>query len=481
MHKFVRRSNSSISSATVRVSIRRLWALIPLILAFIVHGVDPVSGVAAPLRSGLRSGNRYGHKIELNQLQADSIGSGEVQAQNSRADLDAELGSVGGESVGGESVVAAIIGDGKFENQRIGRNSASTVQRTPILPRLERLPVPERLKNGRFIATLRGGEVASLSLDVDLQRYVADLVRRAQAPHIAIVAMNPSNGRILAYASKSNKIPNLLTHAGFPAASLFKVVTSAAALERTSLEPDSLIPFRGGTYELERWNYSPDPRRDRRLMTLTEALGRSCNPVFGRVALNYLTASTLQTYANAFGFNESLGFDAPLELSEAEIPSDSYGRSRTGAGFGDVFISPIHAATLMAGIANRGVMPRPSLIESVYPPGSNRSVLVNAQMQKRMISPSTAARLMTMMISSTTTGTSHRDFMLKKKPVLGKFLVAAKTGTLRGENPVGLNHWIIAAAPTSSPRIALAIISVDPRNSSARPARLARQILQQFL
>ncbi len=381
-------------------------------------------------------------------------------------------------------VVASIVGSHRYESSHSanrGKNSASVVQRTVIHPRLSKLPVPERVRNGRFIATLRNGEVAVLSLDLKLQRYVTDLVKRAQAPHIAVVAMNPSTGRILAYASKSNKIPNLLTHAGFPAASLFKVVTSAAALERTNLEPDSMIPFRGGTYELERWNFAPDPRRDRRIMTLTEALGRSCNPVFGRVALNYLSAPTLQLYANAFGFNESLGFDAPLELSEAAIPSDSFQRSRTGAGFGEVFISPIHAAALMSGIANRGVMPKPSVIESVYVPGTNRTVLVNAQMQKRMVNPGTASRLMTMMVSSTTTGTSRKDFMLKKRPVLGNVMVAAKTGTLRGKNPIGLNQWFIAAAPTSSPRIAIAIIAVDPRNSTARPARLARQILQNYL
>ena len=347
-------------------------------------------------------------------------------------------------------------------------------------PRLVSLPKPERIRNGRYVTGLPSGELANLTLDVRLQQYVAELVRRAQAPHIAIVAMNPSNGRILAYASKS-KIKDLITHAGFPAASLFKVVTSAAALERSSLEPDSLIPFRGGTYELDRWNYAPDPRRDRRLMTLTEALGKSCNPVFGRVALSYLSSPILQFYANAFGFNKTLGFDAPLEISSAAISNDSFERSRAGAGFGEVFISPVHAAALMSGIANRGVMPRPSLIESFSAADGKKMIAVDPRMEQRMITPATAARLMRMMVSSTTKGTSRRDFMGKKAPILGSLLVAAKTGTLSGKNPVGLNHWFIAAAPVSSPRIAIAIISVNPRNSSARPGRLGRQIIQNFL
>jgi peptidoglycan glycosyltransferase len=398
---------------------------------------------------------------------------------------DSAVVPTGTVQLGGEAVEQRRVVPGRVERgpelAALPRRANQEIARTPVLPRLSKLPTADKLRNGRFVSTLRNGEVAVLSLDVELQRYVTDLVRRAQAPHVAVVAMNPTNGRILAYASKSKTISDLVTHAGFPAASLFKVVTSAAALERTKLEPDSLIPFRGGTYELERWNFSPDPRRDRRMMSLTEALGRSCNPVFGRVALNYLSAPILQFYANAFGFNQSIGFDAPLELSEAEVPADSFLRSRTGAGFGDVYISPVHAAALMAGLANRGVMPRPSLIEGVYPVGSAKLIPIGAQMQKKMVNPATARRLMTMMVASTTTGTSRRDFMLKKKPILGNVLVAAKTGTLTGKNPAGLNQWFIAAAPINSPRIAIAIISVDPRNASARPARMARQIFQNYL
>jgi len=113
------------------------------------------------------------------------------------------------------------------------------------------------------------------TVDADLQEYVTNLVNRAQASHVAVVAMEPSTGAILAMSGKSASIKDLEYHAGFPAASLFKVVTAAAAVEHAGIDTHSLIPFRGGTYTLNQSNYYPDARKDRRVMSVGEALGRS--------------------------------------------------------------------------------------------------------------------------------------------------------------------------------------------------------------
>ena len=40
---------------------------------------------------------------------------------------------------------------------------------------------------------------------------------------------------------------NLALRATYPAASIFKLVTAAAALEKGKVEPDTVINFRGGT------------------------------------------------------------------------------------------------------------------------------------------------------------------------------------------------------------------------------------------
>lgn len=317
------------------------------------------------------------------------------------------------------------------------------------------------------------------TIDPDLQEYVTRLVGQAQASHVAVVAMNPRTGAILAIAGKSRSIPEIEYHAGFPAASLFKVVTAAAAVEQAGIKPESVISFRGGTYTLNEWNYLPDARRDRQSMTVAEALGRSCNPVFGHLGSRYLNGSILQKYARLFGFNRSLDFEAPLPSSRASIPTESlFELSRTAAGFGEVRISPLHAAALVAGVANGGLMPRPQIVDKIVAPDGSVMHRSTPETLQRIVQPGTAALLMEMMEHTTTEGTSRREFMRGTRPTLGNLRVAGKTGTLKGTDPVGLNNWFIGAAPIENPELAVAVITVDPRYSS-KASHLGRLVIQE--
>lgn len=332
----------------------------------------------------------------------------------------------------------------------------------------------------RFAHATSNNNFVFYTLDADLQAYVTNVVNRAQANHVAVVAMEPSTGAILAIAGKSNSIQDIEYHAGFPAASLFKVVTAAAAVEHAGIATHSLIPFRGGTYTLNQANYYPDPNKDRRVMSVGEALGRSCNPVFGHLGVKYLNGDILAKYARLFGFNRGLSLEVPLPESSAWIPQDNqYELSRTSAGFGEVRLSPIHAAALMSGVANGGLLPRPQLIDTIV---NQDGVVLHKQKPEtlqRIVQPSTSESLMEMMRYTTTVGTSRREFMRGSSPTLGAIDVAGKTGTLTGDNPVGLNNWFIGAAPIQNPKIAVAVITVDPRSSS-KASHLGRLVLQKY-
>lgn len=343
---------------------------------------------------------------------------------------------------------------------------------------LSRRPKFERRLGDRYASITKKNNFVFYTLDPELQEYVSKLVAQAQASHVAIVVMNPSTGAVLAIAGKSNSIEDIEYHAGFPAASLFKVVTAAAAVEHAGIAPHSLIPFRGGTYTLNQANYYPDAQKDRRLMSVGEAMGRSCNPVFGHLGVKYLNGSILSKYARQFGFNRSLGFEAPLPESSAWIPqNDLYELSRTSAGFGEVRVSPIHAATLMSGIANGGVLPRPQIIDTVVAPDGSVIHKQKSETLQRIVQASTAQSLMEMMRNTTTIGTSRREFMRGSTPTLGVIDVAGKTGTLSGDNPPGLNNWFIGAAPISNPQVTVAVITVDPRRAS-KASHLGRLVLQ---
>lgn len=346
--------------------------------------------------------------------------------------------------------------------------------------RLSKRPSFNARIGDRYASVTPNNNYIFYTLDPELQEFVSSVVKNAAANHVAVVAMNPRTGAILAIAGKSPTVADIEYHAGFPAASLFKVVTAAAAVEQAGIDTNSLIAFRGGTYTLNEWNYLPNPRADRRMMSVGEAMGRSCNPVFGHIGLKYLNGSVLSRYANKFGFNQSLDFPAPLPPSSASIPhEDPFELSRTSAGFGQVKISPVHAAALVSGIANDGLLPRPQLIERIADADGRTIEQPRTEILQRIVEPGTAQSLLEMMRNTTTIGTSRREFMRGSRPTLGNIEVAAKTGTLSGSDPVGLNNWFIAAAPISNPELAVAVITVDAKHG-AKASHLGRLVFQKF-
>lgn len=348
------------------------------------------------------------------------------------------------------------------------------------IPKLESLPRFNSRFAGRVAAITPDKHFVFFSVNPELQDTVTKIIKRVRGDHVAIVVTEPSSGRVLAIGGKSISLDNPITHADFPAASLFKVVTAAAAVERGTVAPDTSIRFRGGDYTLGLQNYSPDPRKDQRTMTITEALGKSCNPVFGRIALNHLTPSWLLNTANRFGFNQPLACDADVTPSRAEIPSDSaYELSRTAAGFGQVRISPIHAASMMAGIANDGFRMKTTFIDRIVSPAGIISYRSKPKVEETIVSEGTAKTVMEMMQATILKGTSRKEFM-HRADVIKNMPIAAKTGTLSGDNPKGLNHWFIAAAPLERPRIALAVVVVNQKDSYSKASHLGKLIFEKF-
>jgi peptidoglycan glycosyltransferase len=134
----------------------------------------------------------------------------------------------------------------------------------------------------------------------------------------------------------------------------------------------------------------------------------------------------------------------------------------------------------MSGIANKGILPKPYLVDRIVSPKGE--VLYKAQPAalRRLVKSETASKLLQMMEYTTTIGTSRREFVSKNRPILGNIDVAAKTGTLRGDNPEGINNWFIATAPIENPEIAVAVVVVHPSGISSRASNIGRQILQDY-
>ena len=315
-----------------------------------------------------------------------------------------------------------------------------------------------------------------------LQARVIEVFRNYRPPFGVFVAIDPKTGKILALADFSRENRNgqgVWQRATYPAASVFKLVTAAGALEKGVLDYDSPVSFRGNQYRLGPQKLAENSKRDRRI-NFDEALGKSNNVVFGRVASKLVGFQTLRHYSEAFGFNHPIQFDFPVEASRAIIPEASYDLARCGAGFGEVTLNPLHAAMIAASIANRGVMMRPYLIEEVGDQEGEKLYQAKREVLVQPITPKTAQDLTRMMLRTVEDGTASKTFNRYGKSLLKKMSICGKTGSLSGDNPPGLYDWFVGFAPADDPQIAFSAMVINHERWRIKGSFVAQEALKAF-
>jgi cell division protein FtsI/penicillin-binding protein 2 len=335
--------------------------------------------------------------------------------------------------------------------------------------------------DGRAVVRLPDGHRARLTLDLALQAAAQKTLHRARPIAGAIVLLDPRDGRVLALASTSRDGASggVALRGEFPAASLFKLVTAAAGLEAGTVTPATTIhTVGGGLRRLQKEHVVDNPRRERWAMTIEQALARSNNPVFAKLALKKVGAGRLAKTAEAFGFNQQIPFDLPVTPSRADVPTDEdpLALGRTGAGFGEVTISPLHAALLSAAIANDGRMPRPWLVESVTDDHGRQVYEGKPSVLATPVNTRTASALTEMMKDTVTRGTSRRAF--RGSLVTRRFDIAGKTGSLDGENPRGHYDWFTGFAPAEKPEIVVSALLVNGSLWHIKGSGAAREALE---
>ena len=344
-------------------------------------------------------------------------------------------------------------------------------------------PLSHRLRAGRHVAQLREGRTAELTLDAGLQAHVEEILKRYEVPYGALMAVEPRSGRVLAYVSHSSADPtvgDLVRDAAPPAASVFKVVTAAALLD-AGVGPKRKVCYSGGMSSIQLGDLVDRPR-DHRCVTLSEALGKSANSVFAKLAVRHLDRPTLSRYASAFGFGHSLPFDVPTERSAIDVPGERLEFARTAAGFWHSHLSPFHGALLAATVANRGAMPRPSLVQQVTNRDGDVLHKFKAEEFRQVIPQGTARRLAQMMRTTVESGTAHGAFFDDHGlAFLPGIEVAAKTGSLSSERPYRGYSWWVGFAPVDRPRIALSALVVNSPKWRIKSSYVAREALRKYL
>jgi peptidoglycan glycosyltransferase len=384
------------------------------------------------------------------------------------------------------AVGVSFLDAAKRENPGSGNSLLSS---QPLHPDLRSIapsgnglnPSFRKISDGKFVEK-RGPYQFIYTVDPVLQATVEELFRKHHPPYGVFAAMDPKTGRILALAdySRENFDPGQIwKRATYPAASVFKIITAACALEKGVLNYDSYVSFRGNQYRLGPSKISKPSKWDRQTH-FDEALGKSNNVVFGRVASKLVGPQTLRHYSEAFGFNHPVPFDFPLETSRAIIPEEAYELARCGAGFGEVTLNPLHGAMIAASIANGGAMMRPYLIETVCSLGGEPLYQARAEVLAQPISAKTAQDLNLMMRRTVEDGTASKTFHRYGRDLIQKISISGKTGSLSGDDPPGFYDWFVGFAPADDPRIAFSAMVINQQGGKFRGTFIAQEALKTF-
>jgi peptidoglycan glycosyltransferase len=302
----------------------------------------------------------------------------------------------------------------------------------------------------------------------------------------AVVAIEPSTGKILAMASVPSYDPNKLADHDFkkanayaaqlsktksqpllnraiqttlPPGSTFKVLTAAAAVQHDGLTAGSVVPA-GPAYTLPQSHsvvHNEVPGCASKV-TLTTAMRLSCNTAFAPLAVR-VGASAMYDQAQAFGFNQSYLDDLPNQaISRYPSGLDPAGTALSGFGQGSVTASPLQMAMITAGIANSGVVMKPYLVDSEQSPTSLETLKQFTPSQlSQATSSSTASEVTKMMVATVQTGTAT-------PAAIPGVQVAGKTGTAQSglKNPDGSEvapyAWFVGFAPANAPKVAVAVM-----------------------
>jgi penicillin-binding protein A len=313
-----------------------------------------------------------------------------------------------------------------------------------------------------------------LTVDPQLQDALTRILQSYEVPYGAVVVLEPSTGRVLAMAEHSQAQPGLrglTTRAVFPAASIFKIVTGSALAE-AGVSKDVEECFRGGKRRLTERMLEEDVSG--KCLSLAEAMGKSANVVFAKLALKHLAPEGLRRMAAAFRFNRVIDFAVPTDVSLASIPDEEFAFAQAGAGFGNVYLSPLHGALVASVAANGGLWKDPVLIEPKADAASAAALAVDPESQ-RVLSAEAAAALTDMMEETVTHGTARGVFRQRGFQVAG---AVGKTGTLADRAPFRDYSWFVGFAPRDNPRVAVAAVVVNDPKWRIRATYVAREAMR---
>ena len=333
------------------------------------------------------------------------------------------------------------------------------------------------------------GSSVELTLDLDLQTYVQQLLEQAKANSRAksaeAVVLDVATGDVLAMANTDTIDPNgnierqleegkdfenqTISHP-FEPGSVAKIITAAATLEEGLTTPDEVHQVPGtihmsGVTVKDAWAHDVIP------YTTTGIFGKSSN-VGTLMLAERLGEDRFAEYLDRFGIGRTTGVELPNESSGLLPPREQW----SGGTFANLPIgqgmslTTLQMASVYQALANGGERIEPRIIESVTGPDGTESATSEPR-RTQVVSPETADAVIDMFRGVMQDDPGGVQSGTGANGAVPGYQTSGKTGTAQKVDPrtgaySDSAYWITFAgvAPADDPRFVVAVMLDEPES-----------------
>ncbi|MBC7524530.1 MAG: penicillin-binding protein 2 [Flavobacterium sp.] len=349
-------------------------------------------------------------------------------------------------------------------------------------------------KEGKYDTIAKQGEDVTLSIDADLQKYGEELMVNKWG---GIVAIEPKSGEILALVSAPDYDPALLVGrqrsknyttlyndsiakpmydrgllAEYPPGSPFKILTALVALQEGVIdEQTTFYCHHGFSYARGRFMKC---HCHGGAMQLHRGIYESCNAYFGNVYMKTINkfqnpAEGVDVWSNhlkSFGLGAFMGYDLPTGKKGSIPTSKTYKKLYPNGGWkstaivsnaigqGEILMTPIQLANMMATVANRGYYYTPHIIKRIKGEPIDKKYTTKhvTTIQRKYFEP-----VISGLFDVYNLGTAH-GLNVAGIDICGKTGTAENYLKVNGKRVKLQDHSIfVAFAPKDNPKIAIAV------------------------
>ncbi|MDE5584444.1 MAG: PASTA domain-containing protein [Ruminococcus sp.] len=244
--------------------------------------------------------------------------------------------------------------------------------------------------------------------------------------------------------------------------SVFKVITSAAAIEENLINLDTDSFFCSGSVPVPGANpINCHLTSGHGAQTFQQALTNSCNPAFMEIG-SRLGIEKFCYYFDAFGLNERTGIDLPAEgvgfgftaedMTEIDLLVCSFGQGET--------LTPMEMITSYCATINGGYLLQPYVVDKIIDEDGN-IVLKNERTVRRQVISEDTSKKMRTALGGVVTNNNGGNVSIKGYSIGGKSGTSQRLSlAAEGEDEYGASY--VCFTPVEDPEIVLLVLADMP-------------------